>query len=151
MILDELAHAEQYDALGPLFRVAFAFLRRHDLASLAPGRHALMGDDVCAMVADYETKPRARVPFEAHRRHIDVQAVVSGAECMGVAPLDAIDREPYDEEKDVLFGAGRGEYFALWPGRFAILFPHDAHAPGVAIDDVPMSVRKIVIKIRRHE
>jgi YhcH/YjgK/YiaL family protein len=148
MILDDLAHAGQYEALNSLFAVAFEFLRRPDLAGLAPGRHDLRGNDVFAMVADYETRPRDLVPFEAHRRHIDVQAVVSGIEALGVTPLHAIAPEPYDEAKDILFGAGRGEYFALGPGRFAILFPQDAHAPGVALDQ-PQRVRKIIVKVLR--
>lgn len=147
MILDDLAHAEQYRGLGPGFDRALRYLRTTNLGALETGRHDIDGDNVFALVSDYETKPRQACAWEAHRRHADVQYVHTGTEQMGVAALPTLAAGPYDEEKDVLFAKGSGEFFALRPNRFVILFPHDAHMPGVSAAE-PATVRKIVIKVR---
>ena len=38
-IVGKISESEKYLKLNPLFRAAFAFLKRPDLASLPPGRH----------------------------------------------------------------------------------------------------------------
>jgi YhcH/YjgK/YiaL family protein len=149
MILDDLSHAAHYTGLNPLFERAFAFLRRPDLGALASGRHDIDGDGVFALVADYDTKPRTACAWEAHRRHVDLQFVHSGHERFGIAALSGLAAEPYDAARDVLFAKGEGEFFTLRPNRFVILFPHDAHMPGVAADQ-PVAVRKIVVKVRLY-
>jgi biofilm protein TabA len=63
-----------------------------------------------------------------------------------VTRLAALELQPYDEEKDILFGKGTGEFVALRPGRFIVLFPQDAHMPGVSVS-APAPVRKAVVKI----
>jgi biofilm protein TabA len=146
MILDDLDHADQYRRLGSRFARAFQFLRETDLVALAPGRHDIEGARVFALVSDYDTKPREASVWEAHRRHVDVQYVPSGRELVGVAPLEALDTQPYDADKDVLFATGAGEFVTLSPGRFVVLFPQDGHMPGVSIDG-PQAVRKVVVKI----
>ena len=40
-----------------------------------------------------------------------------------------------------------GEAFLMTPGRFAIVFPADAHMPGVCVD-APQAVKKAVFKIK---
>lgn len=146
MILDDLDHADQYLGLGSGFALAFEFLRTADLLALAPGRHELDGARVFALVSDYETKAESASVWEAHRRHVDVQYVPSGVERCGVAPLTQLTPHPYDEEKDVLFATGVGEFVTLSPGRFIVLFPQDGHMPGVSVSG-PTFVRKVVVKV----
>lgn len=146
MILDSLDHSSQYERLNSRLAKAFRFLRDTALAELTPGRYEIDGAKVFALVSDYETKSIEASRWEAHRRHIDVQLVATGQERVGVAPLDTLTLEPYDDEKDILFASGEGEFVTLVPGRFVVLFPHDAHMPGVMSgDSVP--VRKIVVKV----
>jgi YhcH/YjgK/YiaL family protein len=146
MILDSIDHSPQYERLGARFAKAFRFLRDTALADLAPGRYEIDGPKVFALVSDYETKTIAASRWEAHRKHVDVQVVASGEERVGVAPLETLNQEPYDDEKDILFARGDGEFVTLVPGRFVVLFPQDAHMPGVAAGD-PAAVKKIVVKI----
>ncbi|MEQ1868708.1 MAG: YhcH/YjgK/YiaL family protein [Vicinamibacterales bacterium] len=146
MILDDLACASTYFDLSPRLKIALEYLQSTDLSQLPPGRHDVDGDRVFASVADYETRAEHETRWEAHRRHIDVQVVIAGEELIGITPLQAVDADPYDADRDVLFGSGPGEFLRLTPGRFIVLFPHDAHRPGVRASE-SSSVRKLVIKI----
>ena len=49
-------------------------------------QYALRGDDVYAMVTSYHTKAPEEAAFEAHRKYIDIQAVVAG----DLPPLGAV-------------------------------------------------------------
>lgn len=149
MIQDTLSHAALYECLNSRFAKAFAFLRTVD-GTQALGRHDIDGDHCFALVQTYETKPVEKAKFEAHRKYIDVQFVYSGRETILWAPLSAMKEETmaYDETKEA----------ALWKlvpdvtplhlsaGHFAILFPHDAHAPCVEWEQ-PGQVFKVVVKV----
>ena len=147
MLIDHIRNAEAYACLQPGLAQALAFLASAPLATLAPGRHAIAGDRVFALVQDYLTKlPDAGV-WEAHHRYIDVQYVVSGAERLGYAPLDRLMvTQPYDEAKDVELLAGEGDHVTAAAGTFVVFFPHDAHMPGLALGE-PSPVRKVVVKV----
>lgn len=147
MILDLLAHTAPYERLHPCFSSAFAFLRRADLPTLAAGRHATDGDRIYALVQDYDTRPLAEGLLEVHRRYIDIQYVVSGAELIGYAPLAAQPvAEAYAADKDIAFLQGPADPIPLRAGQFMILFPHDAHMPGRTAGE-PAKVHKVVLKV----
>lgn len=147
MVIDTLANASCYASLLPGLPAAFAFLARPDVADLAEGRYPIDGENVFALVQTYDTKPFQDGLPEAHRRYADIQAVISGKEAFGYAPLaDQPITHPYDIEKDILFVRGNTTPFTLTPGFFALFLPQDAHLPGRMIDN-PETVRKIVIKI----
>ncbi len=105
-----------------------------------------------AVVSEYETKPMATSKFEAHREFIDVQLILSGAEIIGVTPTatmtDADRIGEYNAEKDVEFYGIKGDFekLALSAGDFAILYPEDAHMPGVH-EAEPAKIKKIVLKV----
>jgi YhcH/YjgK/YiaL family protein len=54
----------------------------------------------------------------------------------------------YDETKDFLSlqGEGREDFFRIPQGTFVILFPQDAHMPGIAVS-TPQPVKKFVVKV----
>lgn len=149
MILDHIENAALYHRLGNRFAAAFNALQTTELRRAEPGRYELQGTDLFALPQRYTTKPRDKGKWEAHRRYIDVQYVVSGAEVMGHAHLaDMTVTVPYDEENDVLFLEGQGNFFIVSAGQFVIFFPHDVHMPTLAVDNELAPVHKIVIKVR---
>lgn len=149
MILDTLANAHLYHSVHPRFAAGFEFLRTQNLHALAAGRQPIDGDNVYALVNLYDTKAVADSKWEAHRRYIDIQYIVTGTERMGVAPIaDLQVTKPYDEEGDYLLLAGQGTMLAMHAGLFAIFYPHDAHMPNVSPAETPVKVRKIVVKVR---
>ncbi len=88
--------------------------------------------------------------FEAHREYIDIQYVVSGTEILGWVPLDAVTTTvPYNAEKDAVLGKVPDDEWTpvrFQTGQVIVLYPTDAHAPGLAIDQ-PEYIKKIVMKI----
>jgi YhcH/YjgK/YiaL family protein len=146
MVLDRLENASTYDGLSRGIAQALRYLRETDFSALAQGRYEIDGNRVVATLSEYDTKSRDASAWEAHRRYIDVQYVPAGVELMGRTALEAITAGPYDDGKDILFGEGEGDFFPLHGDRFVILFPQDAHMPGVAAG-TSQRVRKVVIKV----
>jgi len=158
MIADTLAHLERYRGLDPRLDRGLEALRR--LAGDAPasdGRHELEGAELYASLSTYETGNPAEKSYEAHRRYIDIQAVLSGREQLYWAPLAGLAaRRAYSEAEDVVFfedPAGGGAGLLLEPGTFAVLFPQDAHKPGCRVAGGSggtggETVRKLVLKVR---
>lgn len=148
MILDIYSHAETYASLHPLMEKALQFLTTLDPLSLPDGRIELSDDNsLYASVETYTTKPLDQGFMEAHRTHIDIQAVLSGEERIGWAALEnQPEASPFDPSRDIGFYQGACEWLTLKPGRFMILFPQDAHFPCRLIETAK-PVRKIVIKI----
>jgi len=147
MILDDLAAAERVVPLHPAFARAFAFLRNPETAALAPGKIELDGRNLYAVVMAETGRGRDESPLEAHRDYIDIQCALAGEETIGWSPLSACRRErkPYDPAKDIVFYEEAPEsWFAVPPGRFAVFFPADAHAPLAGRGPI----RKVVVKIR---
>lgn len=146
MIVDHLDRAKRYGTLGPLFQQAFDFLWNNELSTLQTGRYSLVGDALFALVQDYVTKPREQGFWEAHRRYIDLQYLVQGTERIGYAPLHRMRLESHDQERDLSVLQGEGDFLTLTDGCFLLLWPEDAHMPGLQAE-CASSVRKIVCKI----
>ena len=146
MIIDRISNAHLYEHLSPRISRAFDYLRRTDLAQLAPGRHDIEGDTLYVMLSQYETKPRPQGAWEAHRRYIDLQVVVRGSEQIGYNHLSRLKPGPYAADRDFIPLAGDGDFLTLSAGDFMLLFPEDGHMPGIAIGATG-PVTKAVFKI----
>jgi|688.fasta_scaffold547414_2 YhcH/YjgK/YiaL family protein len=146
MIIDRLKNAKIYHGLGENLKKALDFLAANDFSAMESGRHDIDGDRVFALIQRYETKPREHGLWEAHRRYIDVQYVVSGIEMLGSTHIDGLTQtQPYSEEKDCSLFAGSGDFATARAGDFLIFFPEDAHMPCLAHDQ-PAPVLKVVVK-----
>ena len=144
MIVDRIENAGIYQGLGQRIALALASVQ----TPRDPGRHELDGDNVFVIAQRYQSKPLAEGKWEAHRNYIDVQFVAEGVERIGWAPLGRLNlSEPYQEAKDVAFYQGEGDFVTVPAGSFVILFPEDAHMPGIAVG-TPAPVTKIVVKVR---
>jgi YhcH/YjgK/YiaL family protein len=148
MIIDRLDKASFYRGVHKRLAAAFDYLKETDLAKVEPGTYEIEGRKVYVMVQQYDTKPKEKGRWEAHRRYIDVQFVHQGVELFGYANLRDLKEGPYDEAKDFLSlqGEGRGDFFRVSQGTFVILFPQDAHMPGMAVS-APQPVKKFVVKV----
>ncbi len=132
------------------FEPAFEYLATLDPATVTPGRTPIIGEDVYASASKYATKPVETARFEAHKKYIDIQCILSGQETIGFVP--AIDGltvlEPHNAEKDVAFYAIPPSYASLpmSAGRFAILFPGQGHMPNLHREG-SHDVVKVVVKV----
>jgi len=136
---------------GPAWRRAFEFI-----ASLGPGaedgRYPIDGDGLYAIVMSYETRSLETAALEAHRRYVDIQIVLSGAEVMEWLPVSALAvKTPYDAAKDAEFYHRPDSVpvrLQARPGLFAAFFPQDAHLTQLVAANAPARVKKAVVKIR---
>lgn len=147
MIHDNIVNAGLYADIDADIRVALEWLREHG-ASCAPGDPIPILRGVTARPAQYMTHDAEPSRYEFHRRFIDVQFVAEGEETVLVAPIaETHATAPFDESADVGFGVAEGVPLKLCAGEFLVLWPHEAHQPGVTLGETPSSVRKIVVKV----
>jgi len=146
---DQAQLQRQYLLNREEWEAAIAFLLRDDLATLETGKHILTPNGTYAAISEYDTRPEGK--FEAHRKYIDIQYLVSGKEFVQIASMSQKGEEivPFDETKDIEFFKVNGPVISILLDREhpLVLFPSDAHAPCVSASDVPIYVRKIVIKV----
>lgn len=132
MILDRLDLASRYYGTHPGFAAAFAALAQPGLAELPSGKHTIDGDRLYLMVNRDPGRGQDGAKLEAHRNYIDIQLTLVGQEVIGWKALEECKdcTETYTPERDVAFWSDRPEsWFAVPPGKFAIFFPADVHAP----------------------
>lgn len=148
MIYDRFENLSLYCRPGTRLHQALVYAR--DVAhTVADGRTAVDGERLFASVATYETGSREERRLEAHRKYIDVQALLEGEEVIDVSlDEDLPVVEPYDETRDVMFlqPPKRFASLSMAPGRFAVFYPHDFHRPGCHPGE-RSRIRKIVMKV----
>lgn len=147
MILDVKKNAPLYKGIHNHLDKAIDYMLSADLNALPVGKHKIEGDDVFILIQEYETKAIDAASFEAHRKYVDIQLILSGEEWIGYAPIQTLTSiEPYDETTDIAFFSGEGEIHKLKRDMFSIYFPMDAHKP--SIHEVKTLVKKAVFKIK---
>lgn len=128
---------------------ALQIIEALDFAAEDPGKH-IVNDDFFYMIQEYDTKEPAEARFEAHKNYVDIQYIVEGTESIELAPAAALEIEQaYNAESDVMFFKvpKQAAKVVLTAGSYAVIYPEDAHKPGVRVGDKPCRVKKIVGKV----
>lgn len=148
MIVDSLLRADLYYPLSESVRKALIYLRETDFTGMEPGRYDVDGDRIFAIVQAYRTLPADQVKWESHRRYLDIQYMVEGAEYMGISRKQFMNLiYPYDTETDVAKYMGKGDFIRVEQEQFTIFFPNEIHMPKVQILR-PEPVLKVVMKVQ---
>jgi len=146
------------------FAVAFAYAgsavrpgseEHRRILALAPGASEKieLGGGVFAIEQVYHAKLRPECFFESHRKYIDVQVIVEGAEAMEVEDIGRlVVAQPYLEERDLVKYAeiATASRLVVRAGEAAVFFPTDGHMPCLRIasgDSATALVRKTVVKV----
>ena len=150
MVFDHLSNINIYKGLSADIYSGLLFLQQAS-PDFAPGTYQI-SPRVKAIVSEYKTKVKNEVGYEAHRKNIDIQYLLKGEErvaCLSVEKL--IETKPYSEEKDAAFFTASVQpiEMTLGDGFFAIFFPQDGHMPQLCVNDEPMIVKKVVIKVEK--
>ena len=130
MILTTREQLQKYSDRNPYFSAAFTALAE---LPFTRGRQSVSGDDVFIIGLEYDTHPTDGALMEAHRTYIDVMWMVSGQDAAGDAALGQVP-------------AGCS-MLRMEPGTVCILFPEDAHAPGLDVCG-SSHVQKLIAKVR---
>ena len=148
MICDDLINIKLYSALFSQDVIDFISDLSFDTIE---GKYQL-SESVYANVESYVTKLSNIAKFESHEKFIDIQILLKGSEFIyftGKSDLTVLS--PYNAEKDITFygnSVEKYERIKLDGTNFVVLYPHEAHAPQVCVNDTPSKVKKVVIKIK---
>jgi biofilm protein TabA len=149
--INSVEFQKQYESNKALWDKVFRFLGDSKLATLAPGKYVIDGDNAYATIAEGAPKKLEDVKWESHRKYIDLQYVIAGEVKIGVAPVStATVIMPYDEAKDIANYTAGGKYYIATPAEFFLFFPQNAHRPDIKVDGYD-TLKKLVIKIRYKE
>ncbi len=146
MIYDKIENIKNYSQIPEIVKGFMLEIRE----TRPVGRIYLNSDKTLwANVDEYTTKPHKDCKFEAHKKYIDIQFMLSGKEIIETAFTDELEiTETYDETKDVMFlkDTKNKTVLNMAEGYFALFYPTDAHKPQVAYL-TPEKVKKVVVKI----
>ncbi len=113
--------------------------------------HYVIDDTAYANIDVYATKDISLCKFEAHKKYIDIQMLLDGEERLDYISVDGLSvSEEYNPGRDVMFfnpPCGCADSLFLKPGKFALLFPHEAHMPQINSAEKSVKVKKVVVKI----
>lgn len=146
MITDKIENIKNYKEIP---NQVSDFLK--SLTSNSDTGHYEIDESSYANIDEYETKPVSNCKFEAHKKYIDIQMLLSGTEELDFIHTEnlKIDEE-YDCSRDVMFFKNpsiKPDSLILNPFKFAMIYPHEAHRPQMNAFDKPQKVKKIVVKI----
>ena len=149
MIYDNLSNIELYKGLSEDIYQGLLFLKQV-ASDLECGTYQI-NPRVKAIVSKYETKKENEYGYEAHKRFIDIQCLLSGEEMVSCSPIERLkETKPYSVETDAAFYSAdincQALNLSLLPGYFAIFFPQDGHMPQLCGGE-PQMVKKVVVKV----
>lgn len=151
MIIDKIENCGQYYSMHKNFQRAFEAVKNALDKDMPVGKYEIDGADLFISVQEYNTKLEENARFEAHRKYIDIQYIVSGEEVVEVTDISKTSIETeYNETKDMEFYTPNGRVWkgSLTAGEYGIFFPNDVHRPALAVDGQPAPVKKILVKIK---
>lgn len=95
------------------------------------------------------TKPWEGSELEVHHNYLDIQYIVKGQEVMGWAPTETLTPAgEFNVAKDKGMYAGLNDTMVIREGYCYVVYPEDAHAPGVYLEGEAAQVTKLVIKLK---
>ena len=146
MIYDRIENIETYSDISERLAKGLRLLQTTDFSALEAGKYEVDGKELFFMLQSYQSKEQNDRP-EAHKKYIDIQYLLEGEEQIGIGALsEMVEEVSANPEGDIWFYHGPVTGFKMEKGNFAVFFPQDAHAPGIATGD-PAPVRKVVVKV----
>jgi len=150
MILDIIGNLNKYTCLSEKFKIAIRFLEDNKVEKLPEGKYEIDGDNVFILIQTYTSRDEKKNKWESHKKYIDIQYVLRGAETIGYKSVLELNlAEDFFKEKDIAFyeEVENWTQLSLQAGDFAIFFPEDAHKPCCKSNE-PKLIKKAVIKLK---
>ena len=147
MIHGNLKDSGRIEALHPLFKELFDYVKTHDFTEIPLGRIELKGKELFINYSEVKGMKKEEQVLEFHQQYLDVHIPLSSPEIFGwkaTRDLQHISKE-YDEEKDFALSDDRPTSFVnIGVGEFVVVYPEDAHAPNIS----SVNFRKLVGKVK---
>ena len=146
MIIDKLENISNYSNIS---QNVVDFLI--NLSAEKEVGHYVIDEYSYANVDIYSTKSHNDCKFESHEKYVDIQMLLSGVEELDYLPVNDLDvSEQYDPKRDITFYKKTDKIpdkIILEPGKFALIYPYEAHMPQMNYNNVSNQVKKVVVKI----
>ena len=152
MIIAKKEHASSYKGIHPRLDKALELINDEKFIASVTGKEKVYieGDALYAFRNEYDTVAYEETFFEAHRKYLDLQMVISGQERCEIADPATLG-EHFEQRGDFWGYHGDPEQSViLRPDNFMVVFPGDAHRLKICVDK-PEPVTKIVFKILVYE
>ena len=146
MILTTLNDSQRIEALHPLFKTLFDYVKSHNLLDEPPGRITIDGDNLFINNSLAQGVARDAQVLEIHRQYIDVHIMLEGRERIGWKSLSDIVNitKVYDAEADCALSDDTPTSFVdLLPGQMCIVWPEDPHAPVIGSGKIRKAIAKV--------
>ena len=153
MIYDGLGQIGLYRGLFRGLDVLIDWLDENDLNDLPLGRTEILGKKVFINKMNANTRTFENGRFETHRRYMDVQIDLKGAENFKTTPGEIAYTGEFDVEGDKGFGHETPDNHdlidgTLKNGHFALFMIGEAHMPNLVCDGAePGTIEKVCVKI----
>lgn len=149
VIYARLEDASDYIGINPRLDRALSMLMPETVASVGRETQRIEGDALYVTRFDVETSADEARLFEYHRQYIDIFTLVEGCERVDIACPDALELQAQSGDCWNCSGDAK-ESLVLRPGHFLVLFPGEAHRPGMTAGEAG-KVGRIVFKILYKE
>ncbi len=147
MIHDELKHFDRYSELFPS---VYNYLTAGKHLNLEEGKHEI-DENTYVLCNNYQSRIPENFVCENHHAYIDFQLVLKGSEIIHYGDLRKMKRTTeYDTENDYeLFDSvHRHSSVVMNEMNFSVFYPGECHQPGLAVNDNPQYINKLVFKIK---
>lgn len=146
MIIDKFENISKYNIIS---QKVIDFL--NTLTVESETGHYEIDENSYANIDVYETKSYENCKFEAHKKYIDIQMLLFGVEELDFMSVEGLSvSDEYDSKRDIMFFQNPdklADRVILKSGKFAIIYPHEAHKPQMNINGLSHTVKKVVVKI----
>lgn len=140
--------------LSPELKKAFSYLSGCDFSLVKQGRYEVDGDNISAIVQEYQTQEESRLFFESHYDYMDIQYIVSGQEKIQICDRKDIGpvMVPYKKEEDIIFYKDPDKPvkdLILSEGDFAVFKKEDCHKTRCSLNNKDNTyVKKVIVKVK---
>lgn len=153
MIYDGLSAIGLYRGLSRGLDVLIDWLAEHDPADLPVGTTQIDGARVYANVMNASTRRYEDARFETHRKYMDVQIDLEGAECFKTTPGTVVPAGEFDVEGDKGYCHAAPDNTDLLDGtlergHFAVFMIGEPHMPNLVVPGEEVGpLKKICFKV----
>ena len=147
MIIDKIENVNIYASLSERLAKGIYYINSSDFSKIDLGTYQIDGDDVFAMVQEYDTRKIENCKLEGHSKYIDIQYIIEGEEHIGLTSKCNQELNERNDKDDYAFYKGDSTLFKFDKSVFGIFFPDDLHMPCIGLNHIS-KVRKVVVKVR---
>ncbi|HDR1022528.1 TPA: YhcH/YjgK/YiaL family protein [Pasteurella multocida] len=150
MLIGDLTRSDFKLGLPQTILEVCEYLKTLDLNGLEIGRHDIT-DQIYMNVMSFDTTAADSKQAEMHRKYVDVQLLISGAENIeySVVYPNLADYTEYNDQDDYQLTPeiAHKSTLTLKPNMFAVFLPYEPHKPGCNVDGQVVNLKKLVVKV----